>query len=57
MFSTAMSRNPSATSSAVRVRPVPVETCAASAANLSRTTSASSGASPRGPKTLGKSDG
>ena len=57
MFSTAISRKPAATSSAVRARPVAAVTSAASASKCLRTMAASSGASPVGPKTFGKSSG
>ena len=57
MFSMAMRRKPSATSSGLRSSPVASWISFARSANLRRTTSASSAASPLGPKTLGKKSG
>ncbi len=57
MFSTAISRKPSARPSGVCGVPVSAAICAASAANFARTTASSSGASPAGPNTCGKKPG
>ena len=54
MFSTAIIRKPSATSTGERASPVSRSISAASAANSWRTTSSSSGSSAPGPNTLGK---
>ena len=54
MFSTAIIRKPSATSTGLRLSPVSRSISSASAANFSRTTSSSSGSPALGPNTLGK---
>jgi hypothetical protein len=57
MLATAIRRKPSATWCGVRAWPVDFAISSASAANFSATTSASSGASPVGPKIAGKCRG
>ena len=57
MFSTAICRKPSATSSGVRVSPVSARMRSASSANLAATAPSSSGWSRFGPKTRGKNCG
>ena len=57
MLATAMRRKPSAIASAGCALPVAFAISAASTANFSRTTAASSASSPRGPNTFGKYSG
>jgi len=57
MLPTAISMKPSATCSGARVSPVAPRISSARAVNFARTTTSSSGASPRGPNTRGKNFG